>query len=483
MSTYSHSAGQDLRGGKLPKVPDSRKPSRAAVNALRTLLERHNHIVQEIDGQNDFGEDLHVTFVANRQFTGDMIKIQVKGGRSWRRKSDYSMPVGRHGDTWSNGNVPVICVVQDPETENLYWANATQQLLSARRERRILKAIAISAEDLLNDASMADFVFQARGYASRYRGNQAIRIRLGEMAGVEFGSSDIVKHFVNVHGEDLIFRQCRGEGYATLLHSDLDWKPEYIGPEMLRFDTPMGLPGHGSAPTVGGVILELSEAMWLAACFRATDWAREAVPGQEPPTKVEVLNDYVSKCIYRRLAAVPDLLALSLSILRSGSDVAPNVLDEIRKLQSDADILKEAHSASWETWDDMSPKAQRLTTLYLIKDVVVGPASLPIEQQFRIIWRWSQPWGEYGFSARVGQPSTRLTSRREVVSARHLVAGDKIYWLSRHGNERGRLISDIWKSEETPGAICIRFEQQSLGDTFWPAEQFARAKQKSYQVG
>ncbi|MGI5445216.1 hypothetical protein ACQEVM_05620 [Streptomyces sp. CA-243310] len=31
-----------------------------AVNEVRSLLERHGHIVQEIDGANDHGEDLHV---------------------------------------------------------------------------------------------------------------------------------------------------------------------------------------------------------------------------------------------------------------------------------------------------------------------------------------------------------------------------------------------------------------------------------------
>ena len=60
----------------------SRKAERAAVNALRGLLDRHGHIVQDIHGENDFGEDLFVTFTENGHVTGDVIKIQVKGGRS-----------------------------------------------------------------------------------------------------------------------------------------------------------------------------------------------------------------------------------------------------------------------------------------------------------------------------------------------------------------------------------------------------------------
>jgi hypothetical protein len=361
-------------GGTLPKVSESRRPSRAAVNTLRALLERHDHIVQEIDGQNDFGEDLHVTFTEGGRVTGDMIKIQVKGGRSWHRMGGYGVPVGHHGDTWADGNVPVFCVVHDPGTDALHWANATRQLISARRERRVQTTIEVSAADRLDDTSLAGFVFQARRYANRYRGNQALRIRLGEMAGTEFGASDIVMHFVNRSDEDLIFWQRRGEGYATLLHSDLDWEPRCIWPEALRFNTSLG--PLGTAPRVADVILNEAEALWLAACFEATDWAREPLPGR-----------------------------------------------------------------------------------------------IPAE-------RGTRTRGEYGFSARVGVPSTKLTSRRELVTAKELMAGDRIYWFSRYWKERGRLVSEVWESVEVPGALCVRFDELTLGDTFWPDERFARLRRE-----
>ncbi|MCO6009733.1 DUF4365 domain-containing protein [Actinoallomurus purpureus] len=358
----------------MPKVSESRRRSRAAVNTLHALLEQHDHIVQEIDGQNDFGEDLHVTFTEDGRVTGDMIKIQVKGGSSWRRRGGYGIPVGHHADTWADGNVPVFCVVHDPETSALYWANATQQLLSARRERRVQTTIEVNTADRLDDASLADFVSQARRYANRYRGNQALRTRLGEMAGIDFDASDIVMHFINHWDEDLIFWQRRGEGYATLLHSDLDWEPQCIWPEALRFNASLG--PLGTAPRIANVILNEAEALWLAACFEATDWAREPLPGQEPA----------------------------------------------------------------------EPR--------------------------------SKARGEYAFSARVGSPSTKLAPRRELVTAKELVAGDRIYWFSRHWKERGRLVSEVWESAEVPGAVCVRFDELMLGDTFWPDERFARLKRE-----
>ncbi|MFI1382924.1 hypothetical protein [Embleya sp. NPDC020886] len=45
----------------MPKIPKGRRIGQAAVNAVRALLEEHDHIVQEISGQNDFGEDLYVS--------------------------------------------------------------------------------------------------------------------------------------------------------------------------------------------------------------------------------------------------------------------------------------------------------------------------------------------------------------------------------------------------------------------------------------
>jgi hypothetical protein len=275
----------------------------------------------------------------------------------------------------------------------------------------------------------------------------------------------------NVYGEDVIFWQRRGEGYATLLHSDLDWEPEYVGPELLHLE---GLPGLLGAPSVGDVILEMAEALWLAACFGATNWARKPLPdGQSLETRLEVRDSYVTDRAQRRLQSDTGILSRSIDLLCTESETDETSLAEILELESDATVRAEAFSVPW---NEMSPRAQRLTTLYLVKNVAVGATSMPINQQFRIIWRCERPGGEYGFSARVGKPSTRLLPQRELVSTIQLKAGDTIYWLSRFGNERGRRVSAVWDSDDTPHAVCVLFDQLSLGDTFWPGEQFSRKK-------
>ncbi|WP_433263192.1 hypothetical protein ACQPZF_31545 [Actinosynnema sp. CS-041913] len=302
---------------------------------------------------------------------------------------------------------------------------------------------------------------------------------MGEMAGVDFGPSDIVQHHVNVFGEDLIFWQRRGEGFATLLHSDLDWHPEHIGPEHFH---PNGRPGMlPGIPVVAETILSTAEAQWLAACFDAAQWARKPAV-DDPPlhTNIDARDNYVAKRVERRLRIDPDALTRSIQELRAETAIDHELATIAAELESDAEAGAEALSTPWR---EMSDKARRLVTFYLVEEVHVGPPALPIDEQFRIVWRCPRPAAEYDFGARVGQPSTRMSSNREIVSAFQLRPGDRIYWLSRHGNERGRDVSAVWDSEDTPGAVCVLFDQLSLGDTFWPEELFVRKASTGPRLG
>jgi hypothetical protein len=206
--------------------------------------------------------------------------------------------------------------VHDPNTDGLHWANATKQLLSARRKGKVLKTITIGPDRQLDDESIADFVAEVRAYLSRYRGNRIIQAQLGEMAGVEFGPSDIAQHYVNVFGEDLIFWQRRVEGFATLLHSDLDWYPEHIGPEHFH---PKGRPGllRGMS-VVADTILDTAEAQWLAACFDAAQWARKPAV-DDPPlhTNIDARDNYVARRVEHHLRIEPDAVTRSIQELRT----------------------------------------------------------------------------------------------------------------------------------------------------------------------
>lgn len=249
----------------MPKVPESRRIGRMAVNEVRALFERRGHIVQEVDGGNDHGEDLHITFVQNGERTADSIAVQVKGGVSTRTRKGHRVRVGDHGGNWRDGSLPVLCVVHDPERGGLFWANATRQLRRADALRKTLKSVVVSRESVLNDDTFEAFVQIMRNSLVWERRGVG---RWADMADVMFTPNDIVKHFENEYGEPMIFWQQPGDPLAVLLHHDLDWEPVRIREEMLRFDP---------IPMIGTVILNRAEAHWLMGCFKSTEWWRRTV--------------------------------------------------------------------------------------------------------------------------------------------------------------------------------------------------------------
>ncbi|WP_051798214.1 hypothetical protein [Catenuloplanes japonicus] len=269
-------------------------------------------------------------------------------------------------------DVPVICVRYDPATGRLRWVNATEQL---RRGTAVL----IGDDAVLDAATVDDVVAQVRGALVRDRARQAIRARLGEMSGAVFGTADEVLHFTGVHGDDLIFWQRPGEGFATLLRSGLGWVPEYIGPEMLRLDAADRL------PMLGDVELDRSEAMWIAACFAVTEWARRPAP--DTTIRVEVVHHHLDRQIIRHLAADPDILMRSAVLMRTRSTLEPDVLASITALESDPALVNEAMSASPQTWPALSPHAKQLVLFYLVEGVVTGDPADPIDRQIDIAWR------------------------------------------------------------------------------------------------
>ncbi|MFJ5633899.1 DUF4365 domain-containing protein [Streptomyces goshikiensis] len=404
----------------MPKIPKGRRVGQAAVNAVRTLLEEHDHIVQEISGQNDFGEDLYVTFTEDGAVTSDTIKVQVKGGESWRRGNGYAVPVDRHGDTWAEGNIPVYCVVYDPDAKDLYWANATQQL---RRCGPLNppRFIGISPNAVLDDTTMGSFVAQARRYVGRYRGRQAFLTHLGEMTGTEFDPADHVLHFVNGDDDDLIFWKRPGDAVATLLLSAQEWEPTWVTLEsLMRSELSMPEERNGrEIPdldlwTAEDLGLNQSEIMWVAACFTSTRQADQgpedalgepidcegclSCTGQEPAEHgrigADVLHEYVLGCILDRIEAEPDLMQRSILAMREEPDLEADIVAELGSLETEPRVVRQVNRlsrATVETAEDIDPDSFRLAILYLIHRIYVGGPSLPLEEQVRIVWRVPEP--------------------------------------------------------------------------------------------
>ena len=70
----------------------------------------------------------------------------------------------------------------------------------------------------------------------------------------------------------------------------------------------------------------------------------------------------------------------------------PEVEAEVRRLESDASVLREAMMVSPETWEKLPFEAQRLVLRYMIDKVIVGPPTLGSpEEMLKIEWRVPAP--------------------------------------------------------------------------------------------
>ncbi|MEU1517953.1 DUF4365 domain-containing protein [Streptomyces sp. NPDC005811] len=144
----------------MARIRPNRHIERAGVNAVRTLLDNH-HIVQEIEGGNDHGEDLHVLLTRDGYRTGHVLAIQVKSGRKYKRANGYSIPIEDHYDDWKESRIPVVGVVYDLESQKLYWVNLTEKLRSTKSPVRHVK---VSSASVLTSETIDDFTSSIEEY-------------------------------------------------------------------------------------------------------------------------------------------------------------------------------------------------------------------------------------------------------------------------------------------------------------------------------
>jgi hypothetical protein len=104
---------------------------RGGINAVRTLLERHGLVVDEVDGRADYGRDLNVDITSASRITGGIIGVQVKGGNSFRRGEQWVIPATpTDWHYWRSSTLPLIGMTWDPESDTVRWVNLTQRARS-----------------------------------------------------------------------------------------------------------------------------------------------------------------------------------------------------------------------------------------------------------------------------------------------------------------------------------------------------------------
>jgi hypothetical protein len=146
---------------------------RVGVNAVRTLLERHGLVVDEVDGRSDYGRDLNVDVTLDGEITGGIVGVQVKSGRTYFRQRRWTIPATpADWEYWRSSTVPIIGMVYDPVEDVIRWCNLSR----LARARVVVDdesfAPELQSDDqtevpvtvVLNDDSFDEFIDRATVY-------------------------------------------------------------------------------------------------------------------------------------------------------------------------------------------------------------------------------------------------------------------------------------------------------------------------------
>jgi len=122
-----------LDGSEGPVVSDSWATGRKAVAAFERFCTEQKWVFTELPGQADFGKDGYVDFSNGDRLTGQCIAVQIKGGRSFRRKGGYEVTAdARRRHLWADSTVPVFGIVWDPTDDSLFLDQPDREAAAGR---------------------------------------------------------------------------------------------------------------------------------------------------------------------------------------------------------------------------------------------------------------------------------------------------------------------------------------------------------------
>lgn len=144
------------------RVGKSRPAEKAAVRAVQALLEDANHIYLPILGSDDVGKDAYVDITEDGEVTGDVIALQIKGGKSFRRSRGYAIPcTPKDRELWRTSSIPVFGIVHDEG--RLHWTNLTAWARALGSDDRPPSA-PVDATFTLDARRLPGFLKQARAF-------------------------------------------------------------------------------------------------------------------------------------------------------------------------------------------------------------------------------------------------------------------------------------------------------------------------------
>ena len=129
-------------------VTDRWKTGETGIGAFDAWCIARRWPMVRVPTERDIGIDGFVQVTDDEgEPTGDIFAVQVKSGASYLRATGGSVPVGDHRDLWTKAGSPVVVIVYDPATGELWWANASDALARDQKLTTIAATTRLPADD------------------------------------------------------------------------------------------------------------------------------------------------------------------------------------------------------------------------------------------------------------------------------------------------------------------------------------------------
>lgn len=122
----------------LPKVPNTDLVERSGIFAIGYQATALGLIFRETPN-SDVGIDAQIEYVADGKAIGSLIAVQAKSGRSYLKDKGNHFafyPEKKHKSYWETFPLPVVVMLHDPDSQEVYYSDARYYLSIPERERQ-----------------------------------------------------------------------------------------------------------------------------------------------------------------------------------------------------------------------------------------------------------------------------------------------------------------------------------------------------------
>jgi hypothetical protein len=139
-----------------PQYGETQQQERKGVNRLASDIADLGLIWRETP-TSDVGIDGQIEFVdANGLATGLIVAVQVKSGASYlgdKKDRIIYRPTRKHANYWREFPVPVLLAIHDPESREIFWTDARQQLRGTASDEVVI----LSKSQTVSNSDPASF--------------------------------------------------------------------------------------------------------------------------------------------------------------------------------------------------------------------------------------------------------------------------------------------------------------------------------------